>query len=91
MKRTVTGILLFISLVLILTVYVHAGTFQTDVGDVNADGDITLRDVLVIRKYVAGVLPENDYIDMDASDIDSDASVSLKDVLLLRKSVAEKI
>ena len=88
MKRTVTGILLFISLVLILTVYVHAGTFQTDVGDVNADGDITLRDVLVIRKYVAGVLPENDYIDMDASDIDSDASVSLKDVLLLRKSVA---
>ena len=56
-------------------------------GDANGDGLVTLKDILLLRKIVAGVetLPDS-YI--ANADVNGDGYVTLKDILLLRKVVA---
>ena len=56
-------------------------------GDANGDGLVTLKDVLLLRRVVAGVatLPE---VYADNADVNRDGIVTLKDILLLRKVVA---
>ena len=56
-------------------------------GDVNGDGVVTLKDVLISRKYVAGVsaLTEEE---LSRGDLNGDGVVTLKDVLIMRKMVA---
>ena len=54
-------------------------------GDANGDGQINLKDVLVARKYVAGIDTE---IDLVASDVNKDGAVNMKDILLIRKFIA---
>ncbi len=56
-------------------------------GDVDGDGDIYLRDLLLIRKYIAGLIDEEG-IDISAADIDRDSKITLSDVLYLRKYLA---
>ena len=51
------------------------------VGDVNADGDVNMKDVLVLRKHIANIAPCTDEV---AADINSDGSLDMKDVLRLR-------
>ena len=56
-------------------------------GDLDDSGDIGMKDILVLRKAVAGVgqlTPDQE----KAADLDGDGLVTMKDVLMLRKIVA---
>ena len=55
------------------------------VGDANADGVINLKDVLVLRKYLADIPVE---IDLVGADMTRDNTVNMKDVLALRQILA---
>ncbi|MBR3290328.1 MAG: dockerin type I repeat-containing protein [Clostridia bacterium] len=54
-------------------------------GDANGDGSADMKDVLIIRRYIAG---EPIMIDLAAADINRDGSVDMKDVLKLRRCIA---
>ena len=75
-----------------LTLYAYRDTEPTAtnveptlVGDANADGVINLKDVLVLRKYLADLPVE---LDLAAADVNRDKSVNMKDVLALRQILA---
>ena len=54
-------------------------------GDVDGDGEVSMKDVLLVRKFIAGMV---DSIDESAADYNADGSVDMKDVLLIRKFIA---
>ena len=54
-------------------------------GDANGDNTVNMKDVLTIRKYVAGIATS---IDLVAADTNGDGVVNMKDVLTVRKFVA---
>lgn len=54
-------------------------------GDANGDEAVNMKDVLVMRKYIAGW---NIDINIENADINSDGSINMKDVLFLRKHLA---
>ena len=56
-------------------------------GDVDDDHDVTMKDVLLTRKYIAKI-DNVDWINMWAADVNSDNDVNMKDVLLMRKYIA---
>ena len=66
---------------------VAAPTHGFLLGDANDDGVLTLKDILLVRRFVAGVIGEKD-IDFIAADTNSDDTVTLGDVLTMRKAVA---
>ena len=55
-------------------------------GDANADGVVNMKDVLVLRLYLAGIGEPNDWYAADAT---GDADVNMKDVLAIRKHIAD--
>ena len=57
-------------------------------GDVNDDGDVNMKDVLIIRKHIAGL---EGRLNEPAADVNADDSVDMKDVLLVRKFIAQLI
>ena len=57
-------------------------------GDPDGDGDVTMKDVLMVRKFVAKMI---DSISEAAADVNRDGSVDMKDVLLIRKFIARMI
>ena len=54
-------------------------------GDADDDCEITMKDVLTIRKYVANI---ETYIDLKTADANGDGDVNMKDVLAVRKYMA---
>ncbi len=56
-------------------------------GDTDRNGRVTIADVLLIRKYLAGIIDENK-IDVNAADVDGNGRVTIADVLLVRKYLA---
>lgn len=56
-------------------------TANASSGDVNRDGNVDMKDVLLLRKHIANLAPCDDEA---ASDMNSDRSLDMKDVLLLR-------
>lgn len=56
-------------------------------GDANADGEITMSDVLAMRKYIAGIEDLSSLAFYNA-DTDSDNDVTMSDVLYDRKFIA---
>ncbi len=56
------------------------------IGDVNGDGEITSKDVTILRRYLAGGW--NVEINEVNSDINGDGEVTSKDVTLLRRYLA---
>ncbi|MBR3290345.1 MAG: carbohydrate-binding domain-containing protein [Clostridia bacterium] len=54
-------------------------------GDANDDGSVDMKDVLLIRKFIAGMV---DSLNESAADYNADGSVDMKDVLLIRKFIA---
>lgn len=56
-----------------------------EAGDANNDGAVNMKDVLVLRKYLAGLTTE---LNMTAADVNGDKAVNMKDVLALRKKLA---
>ena len=65
-----------------------AGTTRIEVlyyGDANGDGSVNMKDVLILRKFLAGM--DVTLVD-EAADVTIDGDVNMKDVLLLRKFLA---
>ncbi len=60
---------------------------KTSIGDANMDDTIDMKDVLIIRKYLAGMVEEYN-LDLLAADCNQDASIDMKDVLMLRRYLA---
>ncbi len=56
-------------------------------GDTDDNGRITIADVLLLRKYLAGIIDEDKMI-LDAADVDGNGRVTIADVLLVRKYLA---
>ena len=54
-------------------------------GDADGDGQLTMKDVLLIRKFIAGMGGD---FDEAAADVDGDGQLTMKDVLLIRKYIA---
>ena len=57
------------------------------IGDADGDGTVTMKDVLLARKFIANMIGEGD-LDLAGADADGDGTVTMKDVLLMRKIVA---
>ena len=90
MKKTVIRsisvcltISLLASLLCCFTLSASAATIK--LGDANGDGEVNMKDVLLVRKYMAGGSVEMDMLAADATD---DGAVNMKDVLAIRKHVA---
>ena len=64
---------------------VEPTAMDVQLGDANNDGDINMKDVLTLRKYIAGIEVE---INEAAADANADGDINMKDVLLLRKFIA---
>ncbi|MBQ7603713.1 MAG: DUF4838 domain-containing protein [Clostridia bacterium] len=56
-------------------------------GDANDDFDVSMKDVLLMRRFIAGLEEERD-IDTVAADVDTDTDVTMKDVLAVRRNIA---
>ena len=54
-------------------------------GDADGSGDLTMKDVLLVRKAIAGL---TDALNKAAADADGDGNLTMKDVLLIRKAIA---
>ena len=63
------------------------GTEADDIlyGDANGDGAVNMKDVLILRKFLAGI--DVSYVEIN-SDVNGDGAVNMKDVLILRKFLA---
>lgn len=66
----------------------EASAEPTVQGDVNGDGNLDMKDVLLLRKHIAGI---DVTLDEEAADINHDGSVDMKDVLMMRKIIAGMI
>ena len=56
-------------------------------GDVNGDGELNMKDVLIMRRYIAG-LDELTDAQIAAGDFDGDGDITMKDVLRARRIIA---
>ena len=56
-------------------------------GDANGDGSVNMKDVLVMRKFLADLDPAG--FDQAAADVTHDGVVNMKDVLKIRKFLAD--
>ena len=65
----------------IVTVYSYI------LGDVNRDGVVDIKDVTVLRRYLAGTVAGSD-VDLLAADCNGDGVVDIKDVTILRRYLA---
>ncbi len=57
--------------------------------DVNSDSVADMKDVLLLRKYLAGILTVDSEISL--MDVNADGSIDMKDVLLLRRYLAHLV
>ena len=55
-------------------------------GDANGDGSVALKDVVLIRRFIAGGW--NVSLDISVADVNDDGTVNLKDVVLIRRFIA---
>ncbi len=57
-------------------------------GDANDDGKVDMKDVLLLRKFLAGMTEE---LNKGNADANEDGSLDMKDVLMIRKYLANMI
>ncbi len=62
-------------------------TYGYLLGDADDNAAINVKDILLARRYAAGLATEKD-LNVTAADADKNGSVNLKDILLIRKHVA---
>ena len=61
-------------------------TATTTIGDANGDGVVNMKDVLAVRKFVAGIAVGG--FNEAAAVVNKDGAVNMKDVLMVRKFIA---
>lgn len=59
--------------------------FEGITGDLNCDNAMNMKDVLTLRKYIAGIRTK---VNINTTDVNGDGAVNMKDVLKLRKLIA---
>lgn len=80
-------------------VYTYPFRDNPTLGDANNDGSVNMKDILIMRKYIANydidLIELKDaenhpksYIVLEYTDINSDKLINMKDVLFLRKHIA---
>ncbi len=81
-------ILCFLIIVMVLgnTDNIESFADMAYVGDVDGDGDITPKDVTVLRRYLAGGW--NVSVSAEDADVDGDGDITPKDVTVLRRFLA---
>ena len=90
MKKLLSIILTAVMVVFAAAALVPVGAGATHgylLGDANDDGDVTSKDVLLTRRYIAGLEDARD-IDAVAADVNADDDVTSKDVLVMRRFIA---
>ena len=90
MKKILTVLLTFAMLASAFTAVIPqsiAVTHGYQLGDVNDDGCVNMKDLLLLNKYVSGAVGERD-IDVPASDVETDNAINAKDPSKLRKVIA---
>ncbi len=90
MKKLLSIILTAVMVVFAAAALVPVGAGATHgylLGDANDDGDVTSKDVLLTRRYIAGLEDVRD-IDAVAADVNIDDDVTSKDVLVMRRFIA---
>ena len=85
MKRLIA--ILLTLLFIIPAIPTGAETYGYLRGDVNDDGALSMKDVLAIRRLLAGDFGEDEAFVL-AADVDGDGTLTMKDVLKLRKIIA---
>ena len=89
MKKRITVIVLAAALLLSLLIFpAQAGEYK--LGDVNGDGEVTVKDVGILRLYLADKVDEN-ALHLNVGDIDGDGEITSRDVGMLRLYLADKI
>ncbi len=89
MKRVLSLILVLCMLVGAMSYAVPAGavTYGYTRGDADDSTEVTTKDVLLVRKFLAGISKEKE-LNCVAADADEDSDVTTKDVLYIRKMLA---
>ncbi|MBR6051290.1 MAG: dockerin type I repeat-containing protein, partial [Clostridia bacterium] len=92
MKKIISFILTLVMIVSALCFSSSAATATRKAhgylpGDANDDNDVSMKDVLIMRRYIAG-LEETKAIDMIAADVVEDDDINAKDVLKIRRVIA---
>lgn len=82
----------FLSMILVVIISFAVPNIGTAVlgaanlkGDLNSDGIVDVKDLLLLRRYFVGY---KDNIDLDAADYNNDSTVGALDILCLRKKLA---
>ncbi len=70
---------------------VELGESQVLYGDANDDGFVNMKDVLMLRKYLADMEDAINSINLTNADATGNGYVDMKDVLMLRKFLAEMV
>lgn len=65
---------------------IAASAAERAVGDLNGDGTVNLKDVVILRRYIAGDWDVS--LDDQTADLNENGKVNMKDVALLRRYIA---
>ena len=57
-------------------------------GDVNGDGEVDMKDLLMLRRCTAGVLEDERVVVFRNADVVEDGNLDLKDILMIRRIIA---
>ncbi len=89
MKRILSSILIMCMLFGVCSSVFSVGavTYGYMKGDADDNSILTIKDVLLVRKYIAGIISDKE-LNLTAADITGDGRVVLADVLKLRKTLA---
>lgn len=89
MKRRVMVIILVAAMLFSLLIF-PAQAEEYKLGDVDGDGEVTIRDVGMLRLYLADKT-DADTLNLKSGDVDGDGEVTIRDVGMLRLFLADKI
>ncbi len=89
MKKVLSLILVLCMLLGTVASVIPSGavTYGYMKGDADDNSILTIKDVLLVRKYIAGIISDKE-LNLTAADITGDGRVVLADVLKLRKTLA---